>query len=312
MQIHYGLGAFNPEWPAAVVCVGTFDGVHRGHQEVIRRAVEKGRAQELPSVVLTFDRHPSAVLSPERTPLAISGLPERLRVMEQLGVSAVVVLTFDLALCQTSASAFLDDILRAQLRATEIVIGHDFAMGSGREGNPDWLAAHIPTEVVPPYESDGIRISSSQTRDWVAAGDLHRANHALGRPFEISGVIVSGQKLGRQLGFPTANIARSIPQVLPPDGVYAATYHGDQGSWSAALAIGTRPAVGGGNRSIEAFLLDYPGESLYGQACRLEIHERLREERNFPNLDALIEQMNLDVQEVRTRMNRLPLASYSI
>jgi len=299
VTVSFGLGALCAEWPRAVACIGTFDGVHLGHRAVIAEGARQAREAELPLVLATFDRHPAATLAPGRRPKALAPLEENLREFAGLGVAVAVVLPFDAEMAAMRASAFLDDVLLAALRADRFVVGHDFAMGQGREGTADWLAARVATTVVPPFEIDGSRVSSSAIRRAVEAGDMGFAARLLGRPFALSGVIVGGQRLGRTLGYPTANLARTIDGVLPPDGVYAARFHAPQGVFSAALAIGTRPAVGGGPRSVEAYLLDYDGASLYGAACRIEIVERLREERDFPSLDALVEQMGRDVQEVR-------------
>jgi riboflavin kinase/FMN adenylyltransferase len=299
MQVHLGTGTLRAEWARAVVCVGTFDGVHLGHRAVIRRAVEDAREAELPSVLVTFDRHPAAILAPAKTPPALATLGENLRQFATLGVSVVLVLPFDAALSRMSADQFLADVLRGAARADRIVVGHDFAMGNGREGTTEWLAARIPTDVVPPFELEGHRVSSSEIRRSVQAGDVERAGTLLGRPYALEGVIVGGQRLGRELGYPTANLARSLNQALPADGIYAGWFESIQGRYRAATSIGTRPAVGGGDRTVEAFLLDYPGESLYGLSARLEFHRRLREERNFPSLDALKEQMARDVALAR-------------
>ena len=172
-------------------------------------------------------------------------------------------------------------------------------MGNGREGTTEWLAARIPTDVIPPFERDGHRVSSSEIRGAVQDGDMAKATHLLGRPYALEGVIVGGQKLGRQLGYPTANLARSSNQALPADGIYAGWFEAAPGRFRAAISVGTRPAVGGEGRTVEAYLLDYPGDSLYGLAVSLEFHQRLREELNFPSLEALKEQIAADVALVR-------------
>jgi riboflavin kinase/FMN adenylyltransferase len=172
-------------------------------------------------------------------------------------------------------------------------------MGNGREGDTAWLSQRIETIVVPAFEINGVRVSSSQIRSDVQSGNIEHANTLLGRFFEIQGFVDHGQKLGRQLGYPTANIARSFDQILPADGVYIADFLVSGQVFRAALAIGTRPAVGGGKRTIEAFLLDYPGYSLYGQHVRLRLLKYLRPEQNFPSLDALKEQMAKDVESAR-------------
>lgn len=299
MTVSFGLGALSAEWPRAVACVGTFDGVHLGHQAVVREAARQAREAELPLVLATFDRHPAAILAPERCPRPLAPLEENLRGFEALGVAVTVVVPFDAATAAMGADEFLERVLRGALRADRLVVGHDFAMGRGREGTAEWLAARLPTTVVPPFEIGGVRVSSSAIRRAVQEGDVAAAGRLLGRPFGLSGVVVGGQRLGRTLGFPTANLARTIDGVLPADGVYAAWFHAPTGRFPAALAIGTRPAVGGGPRSVEAYLMDYDGASLYGAACRVEVVARLRGEWDFPSLDALVAQMGRDVEEAR-------------
>ena len=303
MQVHFGVGTLRAEWRKAVVCLGTFDGVHLGHQAVVRNAVNLAQTHELPCVLVTFDRHPAAVLAPSRCPKTIAGLQENLRAFKSLGVSATAVLPFDIELSRMSAERFLREILLGSVRAAKIVVGHDFAMGHGREGTTEWLSARVPTVVVPAFEVDGLRVSSSAIRQAVSAGEMERANALLGRPFALSGVVVGGQKLGRKLGYPTANIARSFDQVMPMDGIYASWIETPLGRFKAATSIGTRPAVGGQDRTIESYLLDYPGDSIYGAAIELELIHRVREERNFPSLEALTSQIERDVQDIRELMH---------
>ena len=156
MQVHFGIGLLAAEWKQAVVCVGTFDGVHLGHQTVVRKAIELADAAELPCILVTFDRHPASILAPDKCPKAIAGLQENLGVFEKLGIAASVVLPFDAELSRMSAERFLREILIGAVKATSLVVGHDFAMGNGREGDTDWLSARIPTTVVPPFEVDGM------------------------------------------------------------------------------------------------------------------------------------------------------------
>jgi riboflavin kinase/FMN adenylyltransferase len=304
MRVHFGTETLEPEWPDAVVCVGTFDGVHLGHQRLILTAVEQARALEVPCGLVTFDRHPSALLAPDRQPTMIATLEQNLERFAALGVAVAVVLAFDRSLSETPAEVFLNEFLRARMRAGAMVVGHDFAFGKGREGNPVWLAERIPTTVAEVVEIDGLRVSSTQVRRAIADGDVSRAARLLGRPFRFAGIVVGGQKLGRTLGYPTINLARSARQSIPADGVYAGIALTPMGRYSAAIGIGSRPAVGGGARTVEAYLLDYPGGSLYGQAVELDFLVRLREERDFSSLEALAEQMARDVEEVRARTAR--------
>jgi len=299
VQVHFGIELLKPEWEKAVVCIGTFDGVHVGHQQVIGAAVERAKELEIPVIVVTFDRHPAVILNPSKAPKAIASLKMNLEQLQQHGVGLTVVLPFNAWLSRMSAQEFFDSILLEKLRATCLVVGHDFAMGNGREGNTEWLEKHIETIVVPPFEIDGLRVSSSAIREYVGTGELEKANRLMGRGFEVQGFVDHGQKLGRTLGFPTANIARSFDQVMPCDGVYAAWFFVNGKKFKAALAIGTRPAVGGKERTIEAFLLDYPGDSLYGQHIRVRLEKFLRPEANFDSLDSLKVQMAKDVESVR-------------
>ncbi len=295
MLVHFGLELLKPEWKSAIVCIGTFDGVHLGHRSVIGAAVERGRALELPTVVVTFDRHPAAVLNPEKCPKAIGSLSQNLAWIASQGVSATVVLPFNAWLSRMSAERFLRELLIGAIRAESVVVGHDFAMGNGREGDTNWLSQRIGTTVIEPFELDGIRTSSSQIRHSIERGEMEFAARMLGRPFQIEGVVVSGQKLGRTIGFPTLNLARGIDQVMPPFGVYV----GEVDGYRAAVSIGMRPAVQGDSRTIEAYLLDYPGEPLYSSPVRMDLFHRLRGEENFSSLDALTHQISLDVEACR-------------
>jgi riboflavin kinase / FMN adenylyltransferase len=294
-----GTDSLQPEWPAATVCIGVFDGVHRGHQELIRRAVEDARRHERPAVVVTFDRHPASVLAPDRVPPSVATLDQNLEVFEALGASVGLVLPFDDRLAATTAQAFLDSVLVGRLRAVQLVVGHDFALGHGREGTHEWLARRVPTEVVAPIELDGARVSSTEVRSSIAHGDVAIAARLLGRPYVLEGVVVPGQRLGRTLGYPTVNLARPGRQSVPADGVYAGFAITRIGGFRAAVGVGTRPAVGGGPRTVEAHLLDYPGDDLYGTTVRLAFLRWLREERPFDGLDALRSQMAIDVEQAR-------------
>lgn len=302
MQIHFGVELLKPEWEKAVVCVGTFDGVHLGHQQVIKTAVDRAKELEIPVIVVTFDRHPAVILNPTKAPKAIASLKMNLEQLQIHGVGLTVVIPFNAWLSRMSADEFLHSILLERLRATCLVVGHDFAMGNGREGNTDWLLQHLETIIVPPFEIGGQRVSSSAIREAIGSGQLETANAQLGRGFEVQGFVDHGQKLGRELGFPTANIARSFDQVMPCDGVYASWFFVGGIKYKCALAIGTRPAVGGTERTIEAHLLDYPGDSLYGQHVRLRLEKYLRPEANFPSLEELKLQMFKDVEAVRTAL----------
>ena len=294
MQVHFGLELLQPEWTECLACLGAFDGVHVGHREVLRHAVETANDKNIPSVLVTFDQNPAAILAPEKCPPYIASLRSNLCQFERAGVSVAVVLKFDLALSQTSAEDFFESILKKRIRANGFVVGHDFTFGKDRGGSAQWLAARSETTVVPPFLVDGERVSSSGIRGMISSGDIQAANRLLGRPFLIEGVVVAGQRLGRTLGFPTINIARSFNQVNLADGVYAGECETPLGSFKAAISIGARPTVDE-SRTIEAYLLDYPGETLYGQSVALSVSQRLRGQVKFDSLEQLKSQMASDV-----------------
>ncbi len=298
MQLHFGLERCAAQWPCAVGCVGTFDGVHMGHREVIQTAVLAARREGAPCVLVTFDRHPAALLAPDRCPPSLASLSTNLRCVREAGVDVAVVLAFDAALSTLSAREFLDQVLCGALKVGRMVVGHDFAFGRGREGTAAWLQERIPTEVVPPLEVGGQRVSSSAIRDAVARGDVEGASTLLGRAFAVEGVVVPGRRVGRTLGYPTVNLAPFGLQVQPADGVYAGLCDTPLGTFKAAVSIGLRPAVDGAQRTIEAFLLDYPGESLYGRSVVLQLVRRLRDYLAFETVEALVEQISRDVQRV--------------
>lgn len=297
MLVRFGLNGPGPEWNRSVVCIGTFDGVHLGHQEVIAHAVARAKSHDLPSVVVTFDRHPAATLAPNRCPPSIGTLGSNLEAFAQLGVSAAVVLAFDEDMAHTEAGDFYETVLRKSLGAKEAAVGHDFAFGRNRVGTASWLAERIPTEIVPPLMVDGQRVSSSQIRAAISGGDVALAGRLLGRSWKQEGVVVAGQRLGRTLGYPTLNLAGLGGQILPADGVYAGEAETPLGRFRAAIGVGCRPTVGGDTRTIEAYLIDYPGESLYGAPIGLSYRARLREDRKFDSLEGLKAQMEIDVAE---------------
>lgn len=299
MLIHFGADLIEPEWSGSVVCIGTFDGVHIGHQQVIKEAMSQAKARELPCVVVTFDRHPAHVLAPDKAPRSVQTLDQKLESLKALQVPVTVILPFDRQLCNTTADQFLKAILFEKLKAKLVVVGHDFAMGSGRQGTPEWLGSRIETIVVPAFEIDGTRVSSSAVRQAVTDGEPQMAAKLLGRSYTLIGNVVSGQKLGRELGFPTLNLARSSVGIEPRRGVYAGRARTPYGEFLAAISIGIRPTVDGSYQTIEAYLLDYPGQSLYGATVELELTHYLRPEEKYDSLAKLIDQIKLDVEQTR-------------
>jgi riboflavin kinase/FMN adenylyltransferase len=232
----------------------------------------------------------------------VATLEQNLRQFRRLGVSICVILPFERAMADTSADAFAAMVLDDALRAKQIVVGHDFAFGRGRAGTPEWLSHRYETVVVEPFLVDGVRVSSSAVRAAVAQGQMAEAAKWLGRPFALAGVVVAGQKLGRTLGFPTANLALAVDQVLPGDGVYSGWAHYDGLNVEAAISVGTRPTVDGQTRLVEAFLLEPPREPLYAKAMEVAFHAKIRDQIAFDSLDLLTAQMHKDVAEVRLNL----------
>jgi riboflavin kinase/FMN adenylyltransferase len=269
------------------VAVGTFDGVHLGHREVIRGN----------DTVLTFEPHPLAVVKPDALPKLISSYPIKRDLIAGLGVEELVVIEFDEEFSRKSAEQFIDEVLVERLQATHVSVGENFTFGQKAQGTPDLLSARseFETRVVPLVEVQGETVSSSHIRGLVAAGEVKEASDFLGGPFLFQGEVVHGDKRGRKLGFPTANIVPSDQLVAPGHGVYAAWAHGHP----AAVNVGVRPTfVTGRGLLIEAFLLDFDAD-LYGQDLRVAFVERLRGEKRFESVDDLVSQMELDVQRAR-------------
>lgn len=302
MQVHFGAELLHPEWDESVVCIGTFDGVHLGHQKVIATARDIARQKEMPLILVTFDRHPATILAPDKAPKPISSIAGNLRMFQSLGVAVAVILPFTVELSHTTADEFFKTLLKDTLAAGHIVVGHDFAFGFQRKGTPEWLQQRIETTVVPAFGLEGKRVSSSQIRNLISVGDFPNVKVLLGRNWGMPGIVVAGKKLGRTLGFPTINVARAFDQIMPPDGIYAGIAETDLGSFVAAISIGTRPSIGGTPRTIEAYLLDFPGDALYGTSVLLRFHLRIRDERNFDTLESLKVQMAIDVAQIREEM----------
>jgi riboflavin kinase/FMN adenylyltransferase len=278
------------------VAVGTFDGVHVGHREVIAGA----------DTVLTFDPHPTVVVQPGAAPRLLTDLRRKAELIGSLGVQELVVIPFDAAFAARSAQQFVDDVLVAALAATHVSVGENFRFGHKALGDAELLAAdeRFDTRIAQLLEVDGEVVSSSHIRGLVLGGAVEYAGHLLGDPFTLAGEVVHGDERGRTLGYPTANLVPDAAYVTPGHGVYAAVARTIDGSrpgpaLAAAVSIGVRPTfVTGRGELIEAFLLDFDGD-LYGRTLELAFRKRLRGEKRFESVDALIDQMALDVQAAR-------------
>ncbi|KAA0228577.1 bifunctional riboflavin kinase/FAD synthetase [Fimbriimonadia bacterium ATM] len=302
MRTVYGVSALTGEWPSSTVCIGVFDGVHLGHQQVLRTAIADARAHGRPAIVVTFDQHPLAVLRPERKPQLISAPDAVLTQFAKLGLDVAVVLPFTAETAKTTAQEFFDKTLKGKLKAETIVIGEDFAFGHNREGDKDWIRQRCKTIVVPPVEMDGERVSSTRIRNLVREGDVAFARRLLDAPYTLTGVVVPGRQLGKTLGIPTANLAPLHDQVLPRIGIYAGQAHTNGATFDAAISIGERPTVEDAGFAIEAHLLDWEEFSLYGNALSLSFWSRIRDEARFDSLEELAAQMKRDVDSVRSAL----------
>ena len=287
----------------SVLTIGVFDGVHRGHQSLISKVIEEADARSAASGVLTFRNHPDSVLNPNFQPQYIISVEERIRLIEELGVDFVVPVTFDMNVAGLRAGKFAK-LLSTELRMRGLVVGPDFAMGYRREGNVEALSSlgdelGFSVSVVDLLSEGGDAVHSTSIRKAIVNGSVGDAAKKLGRNFSISGTVVTGEKLGRTLGFPTANIEVGPSMAIPGNGIYATMAVVDGKRHMAATSIGTRPTFDGKGRTIEAFLLGFD-KNLYNKQLRLEFVQRLRDELKFDSVDALLRQMKLDVEQTRT------------
>jgi len=292
------------------VAIGVFDGVHRGHQALLEQSVAVARSKGLTPVALTFHPHPSAVFAPARTPPLLGTMSERTALLRKHGAEVVVVAAFDRALAAQTPEEFVSQVLQGKLNARAVIIGEDFRFGCDRSGDVTFLRKAgerygFEVVVVPPVFYEGVPCRSTTIRQMIAGGKIAEATRLLGRPYLLSGTVVHGRKLGRTIGFPTANLKTPTGVLVPAAGVYAGEAILENGQRRvAAISIGTNPTVTSGEdapRTVEAFLLDFEGD-LYDQPLHLTFHHYLRGTEKFPSLDALIEQMHRDVAEVRRRI----------
>jgi riboflavin kinase/FMN adenylyltransferase len=280
------------------LALGVFDGVHVGHRAVIARAVEAARKEGGKAFVVTFDPHPIRVIAPEKAPASLlATLDEKSAVLKALGVDGLLVIHFDMAFAKMDAEEFVRKLLAADVRT--VAVGEDWRFGSKRSGDVAMLRRMggelgFQLEAVPPVMWDGERISSTRIRQAIRDGNFDAVEEMLGRPYELSGTVIEGRKLGRGLGFPTANLRLGERQT-PRDGVWAVKVDGVR---KGVANLGTRPTVDGGERLLEVHLLDFSGD-LYGKELRVRFEKFLRPERKFGSLEELREQIGRDAEEAR-------------
>lgn len=306
MQRWRGLEAVPTGWGRSVVTVGVFDGVHLGHQMLIDRAVTRGVERGLPSVLVTFDPHPAEVIRPGSHPARLTSLRRRADLVEGLGIEAFCVLPFSAQLARTEPAEFAHEVLVERLHAADVVVGCNFTFGFRAAGDVAMLTAFGQRfgfgveglELISEEDGRGVTYSSTYIRSCIDAGDMEAATAALGRPHRVEGVVVHGDHRGRELGFPTANVAVAAWTALPADGVYAGRFVLGGRSLPAAVSVGSNPTFSGRERTVEAHVLDVT-EDFYGFDVAVDLEHRLRGQERYEDVDALIAQMNHDVERAR-------------
>ena len=291
------------------VTIGTFDGVHLGHQHLINATKETARAQGLEPAVLSFRNTPRSVLLPDAQVRYITPLDERLELIRNQGVSAVVDVDFTTEVSQIGASEFAS-LLQTELRMKALVVGPDFAIGHRREGNVQTLKAlgessGFVVEQVHPVDLDGEAIHTGAIRELIAQGNVEKASRMLGRSFSLTGTVVEGDRRGRTIGFPTANLSVADDIAVPMKGIYATWAVVEGRRIMAATCIGYRPTFGIHGMTIEAFILNFD-EDIYGTPLRLEFVRRIRDELTFSSVESLVEQMKLDVEQTQDILSTAP------
>ncbi|HOW94192.1 bifunctional riboflavin kinase/FAD synthetase [Mycolicibacterium fallax] len=323
MQRWRGADEIPTDWGRCVLTVGVFDGVHRGHAELIARAVKAGRDRGVPTVLMTFDPHPMEVVFPGSHPAQLTTLTRRAELVEELGVDVFLVMPFTSDFMKLTADRYIHELLVERLHVLEVVVGQNFTFGRKAAGDVEMLRAAgerfgfavqtISLVAEPSPVERAVTYSSTYVRSCVDAGDMVAAAEALGRPHRVEGVVVRGDGRGRGLGFPTANVAPPMHSAIPADGVYACWFsvlgHGPAVDtvqpglrYQAAVSVGTNPTFSGRTRTVEAFVLDTEAD-LYGQHVAVDFVARLRGMEKFAGVEELIEAMGRDVERARTLLD---------
>lgn len=305
MQIEEELAKLRPK-KDTLLTIGVFDGVHLGHKYLLSQLAEQAREQNLLSGVVTFNQHPQEVLSPQTKLPFLTDLTQRINLLKNEGVEAIITLSFTSELAQLSTYQFVN-LLKKYLRMRGLVVGADFALGQNREGNTNTLRTlgqdmNFSVTVIPPVMINGEVVSSTAIRNALADGDMKRVLNLVGRPFSLTGRVTSGAGRGIELGFPTANLDIDPGQALPAEGVYATWSHIDGQAYQSMTNIGKQPTFGGSQRIVEVYILDYRS-NLYGRELKIDIMERLRGEKQFDTAEELKKQIAEDVKQGRAILN---------
>ncbi|MEO8815983.1 MAG: bifunctional riboflavin kinase/FAD synthetase [Mycobacterium sp.] len=319
MQRWRGQDEIPTDWGRCVLTIGVFDGVHRGHAELIAHAVRAGRTYGVPTVLMTFDPHPREVVYPGNHPAQLSTLTRRAELVEAAGVDVFLVIPFTADFMKLTPDRYIHELLVEHLHVVQVVVGDNFTFGRKAAGNVDTLrrageqfgfAVESVSLVAEHHDVRAVTFSSTYIRSCVDAGDVAAAAEALGRPHRVEGVVVRGDGRGRVLGFPTANVAPAAYAAIPADGVYAAWFtvlgHGPVSGTvvpgercRAAVSVGTNPTFSGRTRTVEAFVIDHNAD-LYGQHVAVDFVDRIRSQEKFDSVDDLVAVMNTDVERTRS------------
>jgi len=305
MQVEEELAKLSPS-KDMLLTIGVFDGVHLGHKYLLSQLKERARQENWLSGVVTFHQHPQAVLSPQTKLPCLTDLTQRIGLLKDEGIEAVINLSFTHELAQLSTRQFAG-LLKKYLRMRGLVIGPDFALGQNREGNANTLRTlgrdmDFSVTVIPPVVINSEVVSSTAIRNALADGDMKKVSNLIGRPFSLHGRVIPGAGRGVGLGFPTANLDVDRQQALPPDGVYTTWAYINDNAYQSMTNIGRRPTFDGSERAVEVYVLDYHGE-LYGHELRIDIIERLRSEKKFDTADELKKQIAEDIKQGRAILN---------
>lgn len=293
-----------------VVTMGNFDGIHLGHQALVGNAVAEAKQWHTKSVVFTFEPHPLKLLAPERAPRMIVNRQDKIDMLQALGVDVIIVQTFDRRFANIEAEDFVRRYLLERLNLSKIWLGRDLRFGRARHGDAEDLIRWgselgFSVGIVEPILIQGKRISSSRIRQLIEQGRVDEVQPMLGRYHFISGTVVSGHRRGRNMGFPTANLAAAT-ELLPQDGIYATVLGLQDQQWLSVSSVGHNPTFGQGSRTVEAYILDFT-QDIYGEPVKLSFVQRIREERRFAQIEDLVTQMHEDVQAARAIFDQLSL-----
>jgi len=302
MQIIDDLTFIKEDFASPVVTIGNYDGLHLGHQAIIKRVIELARQGKGEAVVLTFEPHPVKFLHPELQIPLITPYRKKMMLLTQFGVDVTINLPFTEDIARMSAREFIQDIVQRRIAPRQVVVGFNFTFGKGRTGTSEELkkigeSLGFKVEIIPPFYVDGEIVSSTRIRELIARGDIKEANRMLGSNFFMLGRVIHGHARGKGLGFPTANL--EITQDLyPNDGVYAATVIVDERRYDGVVNIGTNPTFNDGQLAVEVFLFDYQGD-LYGKELQVALVDKIRDEQTFPSAELLVRQIEQDIQRAR-------------